>query len=93
MTSGWEDRREVERLGPVKVRPLTKRERAWVDELQEVLSRCPKRLALKTIGDASLDVIDGPASRGRPLHDGWAGKQGLVLASIPGGPIVLGVSG
>jgi len=77
----------------VKVRALTRAERAWVDDLQAVLKRCPKRLELVTIGDPSLRVIDGVAGFGLDLEDGKAEKQGLVLAFIPGGPKVHGVSG
>ncbi|MCI4031493.1 MULTISPECIES: hypothetical protein [Dickeya] len=38
---------------------LTKKERAWLDELQAVLNRCPsKRLGFFTIGDPILVVYD-----------------------------------
>ena len=77
----------------VKVKPLTKAERRWVDDLQAVLARCPKRLELVTIGDPSLRVIDGIASRGLELHDRWIAEQGLELARITGGPKIHGVSG
>lgn len=77
----------------MKIRPLTKRERAWVDDLQAVLERCPKRLELITIGDPSLRVIDGIASKGLALEDHHAEDQGLILAHIKGGPKVHGVSG
>lgn len=77
----------------VQTRPLSAAERRWVDELQAVLARCPRRLELVTIGGADLDVIDGVAGRGLDLHDGLAAKQGLVLATVRGGPKVHGVSG
>ncbi|WP_048796176.1 MULTISPECIES: hypothetical protein [Serratia] len=38
---------------------LTKAEKKWLEELQEVLNRCPsKRLEFFTIGDPSIGVID-----------------------------------
>jgi hypothetical protein len=43
---------------------LTKKEQAWLDELQEVLDRCPsKRLGFYTIGDAALSVYDSKEER------------------------------
>ncbi len=80
-------------LRRVTVKPLTRRESEWIDDLQAVLARCPKRLELITIGDRSLQVIDGIAGHGLDLHDGRAEVQGVVLRDIPGGPKVHGVSG
>lgn len=38
---------------------LTKAEKKWLEELQELLNRCPsKRLSFATIGDPSLYVLD-----------------------------------
>ncbi|WP_199634929.1 hypothetical protein JEM67_16170 [Serratia sp. PAMC26656] len=38
---------------------LTKKEQAWLDELQEVLNRCPsKRLGFYTMGDNDVFVYD-----------------------------------
>lgn len=38
---------------------LTKAERKWLDEMQEVLNRCPsKRLGFYTIGDPQIIVYD-----------------------------------
>lgn len=38
---------------------LTKKEQAWLEELQDVLNRCPsKRLGFYTIGDPVLYVYD-----------------------------------
>ena len=78
---------------PLKPKPLSRAERKWIDDLQAVLARCPRRLELVTIGAPSLQVIDGPLSRNVDLHDGLARKNGLVLADIDGGPKVHGVSG
>lgn len=37
----------------------TKAEKAWLEELQELLDRCPsKRLGFYTIGDPSVSVYD-----------------------------------
>lgn len=42
-----------------KTKPLTKAERAWLAELQEVLNRCPsKRLGFYTIGDPEITIYD-----------------------------------
>jgi len=78
---------------PLRPRPLSRTERKWIDDLQAVLARCPRRLELVTIGDPSLQVIDGSLARGVDLHDGLARANGLVLADIAGGPKVHGVSG
>lgn len=39
---------------------LTKKEQAWVDELQEVLDRCPspKKIGFYTIGDINIHLYD-----------------------------------
>ncbi|SQD05030.1 phage protein [Escherichia coli] len=38
---------------------LTKKERAWLNELQEVLDRCPspKKIGFYTIGDKSITCM------------------------------------
>jgi len=42
-----------------KTKPLTKAERAWLIELQELLNRCPsKRIGFITIGDPSVTIYD-----------------------------------
>lgn len=43
----------------MKTKPLTKAERRWLDELQDVLNRCPsERLGFFTIGDNFLMLHD-----------------------------------
>lgn len=39
---------------------LTKKEQAWIDELQEVLDRCPspKKIGFYTIGDPNIHLYD-----------------------------------
>jgi len=39
---------------------LTKKEQAWIDELQAVLDRCPspKKIGFYTIGDPSICLYD-----------------------------------
>ncbi|ECF1703325.1 hypothetical protein E1B77_20695 [Salmonella enterica subsp. enterica] len=39
---------------------LTKKERAWVDEVNEVLARCPspKKIGFYTIGDPVVSLYD-----------------------------------
>lgn len=42
---------------------LTKAEKKWLDELQEVLNRCPsKRLGFATSGDRDITVYDSSFS-------------------------------
>lgn len=42
-----------------KTKPLTKDERAWLEEAQEVLNRCPsKRIAFFTTGDSEVYLHD-----------------------------------
>lgn len=79
-----------------EVKPLTIAEKNWIARLEKCLSKCPsKRLALVTIGDASLQVIDEKIMRKYDLdiHDGEASRNGLVLADIDGAVSVHGVSG
>lgn len=79
-----------------EITPLTKEELAWVKKLERVLLSCPSdRLALVTIGDACLDVIDYDFVMDNNLEicDGQAMDQGLVFAMIRSKPKVLGVSG
>lgn len=38
---------------------LTKKEQAWIDEVNAVLARCPsERLGFATIGDPSITIYD-----------------------------------
>lgn len=79
-----------------EVKPLTKREQAWVNRLEKVLLACPSdRLGLITIGDPSLRVFDDKVARKHDLelHDGRAAKHGLVLDIIYSKPTIHGVSG
>lgn len=42
-----------------KTKPLTKAERSWLTELQELLNRCPsKRIAFFTVGDSFVGLHD-----------------------------------
>mgnify|MGYP006324234661 CR=1 FL=1 len=54
---------------PLKPKPLSRAERKWIDDLQAVLARCPRRLELVTIGDASLQVIEDSGMAGRLLAE------------------------
>ncbi len=83
------DRRE-------EIKPLSKRELAWVNRLQKTLLACPtKRLALVTTGDKRLEVIDDKITKKYHLElcDGYAELNGLVLAVVEGAPTIHGVSG
>lgn len=54
---------------------LNKKERAWLDELQEVLNRCPsKNLGFYTVGDPMLHVYD--RRKERQLDD-YMDRHGL----------------
>lgn len=47
-----------------KTKPLTKGERAWLAELQEVLNRCPtRRIGFSTIGDSNVSIHDAARER------------------------------
>lgn len=79
-----------------EVKPLTKAETNWICRLQKVLLACPsKRLALMTIGDANLTVIDDAVAKkyDLDLHDGRADENGLVLSVIESAIPIHGVSG
>jgi hypothetical protein len=47
----------------MSAKPLSKREREWLDELEAVLMKCPsRRLACFTIGDQDLHFYDQTVS-------------------------------
>jgi hypothetical protein len=51
-----------------KTKPLTKAERAWLEDLQGLLSRCPSnRIAFFTIGDSFVGLHD--ATREQEIGD------------------------
>lgn len=72
---------------------LSATEKAWIRRLHKVLSEAPERIALLTIGDDDVSVIDGKAAKGCDLHDGKASSNGIVLASVGSKAIIHGVSG
>ncbi len=83
------DRRE-------EIKPLSKREIAWIARLQKTLQACPtKRIALVTTGDKRLDVIDDKIAKKYHLElcDGYAELNGLILSVVEGTPTIHGVSG
>lgn len=75
------------------VKPLTKAEVKWAERLSQILADCPSdRLALVTIGDPDLTLIDDEYRRNRDLDEcGEAARQ--ALAEIKGNPLIHGVSG
>jgi hypothetical protein len=81
------------------VRKLSLKELAWCEEWAALLQRAPKRLALYTIGDTTITVIDAAAERrfleetGNGCEDGHAGKYGYELGWFNGRITVHGVSG
>lgn len=78
------------------VRPLSKREAAWIARLERVLLACPtKRLHMVTIGDSYLTVVDGLVARAEDLDlsDGGADRNGVALALVSARTNIHGVSG
>lgn len=73
------------------MKQLTKKERAWVDELERVLLACPRRLELVTVGDRNLRVVDRTDARNSDLADGAV--VNIKLAFIRSGCGIHGVSG
>ncbi|MBH3027187.1 hypothetical protein I5Q96_11155 [Serratia marcescens] len=54
---------------------LNKKERVWLDELQEVLNRCPsERLGFFTVGDPKIHIYDRSKER---LIDDYMDSNGL----------------
>lgn len=55
---------------------LNKKERAWLDELQEVLNRCPsERLGFFTIGDPRIYVYDRSKDKEIDAHQDRNGRD------------------
>lgn len=74
------------------VSELSEDEEKWIKKLQSVLSACPKRLAIVTIGDPRLTIVDATVSS--ELYDeGNSESNGVALANIAGGPQVHGTCG
>jgi hypothetical protein len=67
------------------VAPLTAAERQWCEKLEKVLLACPKRLAMYTMGDSNLVVVDAAAADAGDIHDSKAYDGGFALASIESG--------
>ncbi len=66
---------------------LNKKERAWLDELQEVLNRCPStRLGFFTIGDKDVFVYDKRLDKQiDELQDRGGRDFGLVVNDLDAG--------
>ena len=83
----------------VGIKPLTTSERKWCEDLAALLGRAPKRLALYTIGDAWLGVVDKAAESkaeretGHGCEDGYAERLGFGLGYAKGRIVIHGVSG
>ncbi|QNQ52338.1 hypothetical protein [Serratia liquefaciens] len=55
---------------------LNKKERAWLDELQEVLNRCPsERLGFFTTGDTVIHVYDRSKDQEIDAHQDRHGRD------------------
>lgn len=65
-----------------KVRPLSKEEKAWLKEAQDLFDRTPERFEFITIGDPDLSVIDKNFADKCEISDGGAEENGIVLGQI-----------
>ena len=73
--------------------PLNKQELQWLRRFERVLKDMPARLWLVESGDA-LTLVDRPAARRFPLHDGHSANPRVWLANVKHGTMkVTGVSG
>jgi hypothetical protein len=78
-----------------EVKPLSKKEEAWMRKLEKVLMSCPPRLGLSTIGDAQLSVYDRIIAEkyDLELHDGLQESQGIYLGEVHSSVNIDGISG
>jgi len=79
-----------------EVPPLTKAEKAWMKKLERVLLACPSnRIALQTIGDPGLTLIDQDIVSKYDLdtHDYATESHGVILGNIISKPHIWGVTG
>jgi len=59
-----------------KTKPLTKAEKAWLVEFQELLNRCPsKRIAFFTVGDNFIGLHDKNREQEIGDHQGRNGGE------------------
>tara|TARA_R110000744_G_C18905449_1_gene509825 strand:+ start:208 stop:483 length:276 start_codon:yes stop_codon:yes gene_type:complete len=74
-----------------EVKPLSKREAAWVARLEKTLLACPTdRIALAAWGDPILQVYDeGVTNKHRfEICDGGARENRVLLSSVSSRPII-----
>lgn len=58
----------------MEVKPLTKKEQAWISELQRVVKKCPsKRMEAYTIGDNDITIYDKNAYKA--VEDSYSGND------------------
>jgi len=78
-----------------EVKPLSKKEEAWMKRLEKALMSCPPRLGLSTIGDAQLSVYDRSVAEkyNLELQDGLQEAQGIYLGEIYSSVNIDGISG
>lgn len=77
-----------------KTKPLTKAERAWLAEVQDLLNRCPSnRIAFYTTGDHDVGLHD--ASRENEIADfldnsygEWSSAAARIGADFDGAKLV-----
>jgi len=78
-----------------EVKPLSKRETAWIARLEKCLLACPTdRILLSATGDANLNVLDGAIVKKYDLdiHDWYSEAHGVVLADIRSKPQIAAIS-
>jgi hypothetical protein len=64
-----------------KTKPLTKAERAWLNELQDMLNSCPStRIGFYTIGDSQLCLHD--ATREDEIDDDQSKNGGEWCSAV-----------
>jgi hypothetical protein len=78
-----------------EVKPLSKKEEAWMKRLEKVLLSCPPRLGLSTMGDPCLSIYDRIVAEkyGLELQDGLQEQQGIYLGTVWSSVNIDGVSG
>ena len=77
----------------IKVKPLTKREEAWIARAQRCFDAAPDRFAFLTIGDPYMWVVDAKGAHESECADGQHTRDGIDLGMIFTKQCVHGVSG
>ena len=65
-----------------KVKPLNKKEAAWIKRVQKAFNAAPNRFDFVTIGDCDLTIVDKAGAKVSEIYDGAAERDGIVLGRI-----------